>query len=218
MKIFYEDKYILAVLKEAGMPVQSDKSGDISLLQLVGEYTGRECHIITRLDRPVGGISLFAKDKDTAARLTEMIQENRADKIYTAILCGRPLCGGHVENYIFKNERTNTSKIVNKGNIGAKLASLDYDITESSGDYTLVRIYLGTGRHHQIRIQFAHMGYPLYGDTKYNDKYKHKRGIFPALFAEELKFIHPITGEKVYIKADENPVRDMFEKLKGELI
>ena len=103
---------------------------------------------------------------------------------------------------------------MNKGNIGARLASLDYDITESSRYYTLVRIYLETGRHHQIRVQFAHLGYPLYGDTKYNDKYRHKRGIFPALFAKELKFIHPITGEEVYIKADEDPVRDLFERLK----
>ena len=98
MRILYEDEYLLAVLKEAGMPVQSDKSGDASLLGLVNEYTGSDCHIITRLDRPVGGISLFAKDKVTAAKLSEMIRENRADKIYTAILCGKPLCGGHIED------------------------------------------------------------------------------------------------------------------------
>ncbi len=215
MKILYEDKYMLAVLKEAGIPIQSDKSQDRSLLSAVNEYTSGSCHIITRLDRPVGGISLFAKDKETAARLSEMIRENKADKIYTAILCGKPLCGGHIEDYIFKNERTNTSKIVNKGSVGAKLASLSYDITKSGKEHTLVRIYLETGRHHQIRVQFAHMGYPLYGDTKYNEKYKHKRGIFPALFASEMKLVHPITGDTVHIKAENDPVRDLFEKLEG---
>ncbi len=214
LEILYEDKYIISALKEAGMPVQSDKSGDTSLLQSVSEYCGSPCHIITRLDRPVGGVTLFAKDSHTAAMLTNIIQENKADKIYTAILCGAPVCGGHVEDYIFKNAATNTSKIVNKGNVGAKKAALDYEIEERKGDKTLVRIYLETGRHHQIRVQFAHMGYPLYGDTKYNAAFKHRRNVFPALFAEELSFIHPITGDRVYIKAAKNNVRDLFEKMK----
>ncbi len=214
LEILYEDKYIITVLKKAGMPVQSDKSGDTPLTGLVSEYCKAPCHIITRLDRPVGGVALFAKDSKTAALLTQMIRENKADKIYIAILCGSPMCGGHIEDYIFKNASTNTSKIVNKGNIGAKRAALDYDIIESCRDKTLVRIYLETGRHHQIRVQFAHMGYPLYGDTKYNKAFKHKRNVLSALFAEELRFIHPVTGERICVKADNKDITELFEKLK----
>ncbi len=214
LEILYEDKYIISVLKSAGMPVQSDKSGEVSLTELVSEYCNTPCHIITRLDRPVGGVSLFAKDKTTAALLTEMIRENKANKIYTAVLCGTVPCGGHVEDYIFKNGRTNTSKVVNKGNIGAKRAALDYEIIERANCLTLVRIYLETGRHHQIRVQFSHMGYPIYGDTKYNDSFKHKRGVLPALFARELSFEHPVTKKPIHITAAKDTAAELFDKIK----
>lgn len=218
LEILYEDKYIISVLKTAGMPVQPDRSGETSLSELVSEYCKKPCHIITRLDRPVGGISLFARDNETAARLTEVIRENRADKVYTAVVCGTPPLIGHVENYIFKNAKTNTSKIVNKGNIGAKRAALDYEAIESCNNYTLLKIYLETGRHHQIRVQLAHMGYPIYGDTKYNEAFRHKRNVMPALFAEEIGFMHPVTGEKIHLSVYENEVRYLFSRLKENAI
>lgn len=204
MKILYEDKYILTAFKEAGMPSQNDTSGHKSLLEEVREYIHQTPYIITRLDRPVKGLVLFAKDKQTADKLTQMLLEHKITKIYHAIVCGKVEERGHIETYLMKDSRLNISKTVNKGNTGAKLAILDYTLLEQKDNMSKVEISLVTGRHHQIRAQFASIGAPLCGDVKYNKDFKHKRNVTPALCACKLSFIHPFTGETVNIETDDD--------------
>ncbi len=207
MNILYENKNLIIVLKERGKPVQEDNSGVKSLLKEVEEYIKNTAYVITRLDRPVGGITLFAKNKNSALRLSQLVQEHKLNKIYYAVVCGEIKNGGKLENYLFKNQRQNITKVVNKGNIGAKLAILEYTPIKYINNMTLVKINLITGRHHQIRVQFANIGYPLYGDTKYNPQFKHKRGVMTALYAGELNFRYD--GENINIKS--KPIGEAFD-------
>lgn len=197
MNILYEDKYILALLKDAGIPSQG-KSG--SIIEQAEQYTKAQCHIISRLDQPVGGIVLLAKDKKTAAALTAMLG-SEINKIYYAVVDGNPQPSAELKDYLMKDSRLNISKIVNSGNIGAKLALLDYTLVAQRENTSLLKINLHTGRHHQIRVQLSHSGCPICGDTKYNKAYKHKSRVCPALFAAELSFKHPVTDKPVTIKA-----------------
>lgn len=204
MEILFEDKYILIANKEPGQPSQPDQSGVESLSDQVKAHTKNDVYILTRLDRPVKGLVLFAKDKNTADKLTKMVQEHSITKIYHALVCGNVEDEGHIESYLMKNSRLNISKIVNKGTVGSKIAILDYKLIEKRKDVNKVEINLKTGRHHQIRVQFASINAPLWGDVKYNSQFKHKRGVTPALCACKLVFNHPITGEMVDVEIDDN--------------
>lgn len=207
MNILYEDKNLIIVLKESGKPVQEDNSKVKSLLTEVEEYIKKAAYVITRLDRPVSGVTLFAKNRDTAAKLSQLVQEHRINKIYYAIVCGEIKDKGRLEDYLFKNQKQNITKVVNRGNVGAKLAILEYTPVKCSNNMTLVRINLITGRHHQIRVQFANMGNPLYGDTKYNPQFRHKRGVTTALYASELSFEYE--GKNIEVKSE--PTGEAFE-------
>ncbi len=204
MEILFEDKYILIANKAPGQPSQPDQSGVESLSDQAKAHTKNDVYILTRLDRPVKGLVLFAKDKNTADKLTKMVQEHSITKIYHALVCGNVEDEGHIESYLMKNSRLNISKIVNKGTVGSKIAILDYKLIEKRKDVNKVEINLKTGRHHQIRVQFASINAPLWGDVKYNSQFKHKRGVTPALCACKLVFNHPITGEMVDVEIDDN--------------
>lgn len=204
MKILFEDKYILIAYKEAGQPSQPDQSGVKSLSDEAKEHTENEVYILTRLDRPVKGLVLFAKDKNTAHKLTEMVQEHTITKVYHALVCGNVEDRGHIESYIMKNSRLNISKVVNKGTAGSKIAILDYKLIEKRDNVNKVEINLKTGRHHQIRVQFASINAPLWGDVKYNKQFKHKRDVTPALCACKLEFKHPVTDEFVSVEIDDS--------------
>lgn len=204
MEILYEDKYLLIVNKEAGIPSQEDMSREKSIVKLAEEYTNNTVYLLTRLDRPVKGIVLMAKDKFTADKLTKMLLNHEIVKIYHAIVCGKVNKCGHIESYLMKNSRLNISKTVNKGNVGAKLAILDYVLLEEKNNLCKVEINLKTGRHHQIRVQFASIGAPLYGDVKYNPQFRHKRNVTPALCACKLKFTHPVTNKEINIEIEDN--------------
>ena len=204
MEILYEDKYLLIVNKKAGVPSQEDNSNEKSILKSAEEYTNNTVYLLTRLDRPVRGLVLLAKDKSTADKLTKMLLNHEIVKTYHAIVCGEVDKCGHIESYLMKNSRLNISKTVNKGNIGAKLAILDYKVLEEKNNLCKVEIDLKTGRHHQIRVQFASIGAPLFGDIKYNPEFKHKRNVMPALCACKLKFTHPVTKEEINIEIEDN--------------
>ena len=111
---------------------------------------------------------------------------------------------GHIESYIMKNSRLNISKVVNKGTAGSKIAILDYKLIEKRDNVNKVEINLKTGRHHQIRVQFASINAPLWGDVKYNKQFKHKRDVTPALCACKLEFKHPVTDEFVSVEIDDS--------------
>ncbi|MBR6401500.1 MAG: RluA family pseudouridine synthase [Firmicutes bacterium] len=187
--IVFEDEYLLVINKPAGILSQCDGEDDI--VSYAGAHTGGDVFIVNRLDRPVGGLVLLAKDKKTAAALTAANME----KYYLAVVCGVPADSARLENYLFHDKRLNVVKNVNKGM--GKLAVLEYEKLWQREDTALLKIHLLTGRHHQIRAQMLFNGTPIYGDTKYNPAFKHKRGIMPALFSHILCFAHPVTKEEL---------------------
>lgn len=218
MNILLEDKYLLICEKPAGIPAQSNGRED--LVSLVSEYINAQAYIINRLDQPVGGLVLFAKDKKTAALLTEKLQSNQIDKYYMAVVCGETKNQEYVETYLFHNKRENASKVVNKGSLGAKLSKLEYKkincVNSEYGVLTLVKIKLLTGRHHQIRAQMASMGNGLFADMKYNRKMSFKRGLNLGLYSCGLEFTHPYTGKEININI--KPVGVAFDYFQGEIL
>ena len=206
LKVLYEDNHIIVVIKPYNIPSQSDKTNDIDMLSLVKEYIKEKYQkpgnvyvgLVHRLDRPVGGIMVFAKTSKAASRLSESIRNKSFSKTYLAVVNGKfEKQNGILENYLWKDEALNMSKVVSKDKKGAKLARLTYEVLAEKNDLSLVKINLETGRHHQIRVQFSNAGHSLYGDQKYG---KDSMGKQIALWAYELKLYHPITNELMEFK------------------
>lgn len=205
IKIIFEDKNIIIVEKPQGIPTQSDKTNDESLFQTINNNTNNEIFLIHRLDRPVGGIMIFAKNRKSCDFLSKQIQNKTLKKTYLAVVCGISKEESTLIDYIIKNERLNISKIVNKNNRGAKKAELSYKLiqtvnTPEYGFLSLLKIGLKTGRHHQIRVQLSNSGFPIWGDTKYNPDFgikgKHKINFVKiALFSNSIQFINPTTNK-----------------------
>lgn len=209
LKILYEDNHIIVVVKEPGIPTQEDKTGDKDMLTIVKEYIKVKYNkpgnvylgLVHRLDRMVGGVMVFAKTSKAASRISEYIRQKNVKKRYLAVVNGTlPVSDQKVElrNYLVKNERLNMSRVVDSTTKGSKEAILEYKVlknfTYNGKDYSLVDIDLHTGRHHQIRLQFANIGHPLYGDIKYGQKVN-KVGQNLALFSYYLSFFHPTKDE-----------------------
>jgi 23S rRNA pseudouridine1911/1915/1917 synthase len=208
--ILYEDNHLLGVLKPAQIPVQSDASGDPDLLSMLKEQLKIKYQkagkvflgMVHRLDRPVGGVMVFAKTSKAARRLSEQIRENRFEKVYLAVSKGIPSNSqGIMEDYLYKDEKFNRTTVVSSHHSQSKLARLSYEVLKTAGGMALFRILLITGRSHQIRVQLAHAGCPIVGDIKYGIK----TGLSPAdpaLWSHQLAFLHPIKQEKITLKAD----------------
>lgn len=211
--ILMEDADILVVHKHAGVAVQSAKFGQIDLEHELLNYLavsqgqrGRQMPylaVIHRLDQPVEGILVFGKTPQAARKLNEAMQKDRMEKIYLAVTDGKPeRTEGKLVDYLKKDGRTNRSEVATKDTPGAKQAELSYRILETFGgpeeEYSLVQIRLKTGRHHQIRVQMAHAGMPLCGDSKYQPTVKKEREDHAlALCACSLSFAHPRTGKRL---------------------
>lgn len=218
LKVLYEDNHIIVVIKPYNIPSQSDKTNDIDMLSLVKEYIKEKYQkpgnvyvgLVHRLDRPVGGIMVFAKTSKAASRLSESIRNKSFSKTYLAVVNGKfEKQNGILENYLWKDEALNMSKVVSKDKKGAKLARLTYEVLAEKNDLSLVKINLETGRHHQIRVQFSNAGHSLYGDQKYG---KDSMGKQIALWAYRLEFKHPVKDEIMTFEAlpEKN---DVFDEL-----
>ena len=218
LKVLYEDNHIIVVIKPYNIPSQSDKTNDIDMLSLVKEYIKEKYQkpgnvyvgLVHRLDRPVGGIMVFAKTSKAASRLSESIRNKSFSKTYLAVVNGKfEKQNGILENYLWKDEALNMSKVVSKDKKGAKLARLTYEVLAEKNDLSLVKINLETGRHHQIRVQFSNAGHSLYGDQKYG---KDSMGKQTALWAYRLEFKHPAKDEIMKFEAlpEKN---DVFDEL-----
>lgn len=218
LKVLYEDNHIIVVIKPYNIPSQSDKTNDIDMLSLVKEYIKEKYQkpgnvyvgLVHRLDRPVGGIMVFAKTSKAASRLSESIRNKSFSKTYLAVVNGKfEKQNGVLENYLWKDEALNMSKVVSKDKKGAKLARLTYEVLAEKNDLSLVKINLETGRHHQIRVQFSNAGHSLYGDQKYG---KDSMGKQIALWAYRLEFKHPVKDEIMTFEAlpEKN---DVFDEL-----
>ncbi|MBQ7501328.1 RNA pseudouridine synthase [bacterium] len=189
-QVVFSDKDLIAAVKPAGMPSQPDPSGALSLLEWLQARFG-SVFVLNRLDRPVGGLLIFAGNSEAAARLNRLISERNFRKYYLALL-ERPekLASGSekLENYLLKDGRSNLSRIVGADTEGAKRAELEYRILKTGRTRALAAISLLTGRHHQIRAQFAHLGCPVAGDVKYGASGRLRgRGI--ALWSWRLGFV-----------------------------
>ncbi len=220
MNILYEDDFILAAVKPQGMPAQPDKTGDPDLLSKLEAYAQQPLGLLHRLDRPVGGVILFAKNKKAEAILAKDLQENKLNKRYLTVLCGKlPAEQGSLENYLLKNARTNLSEVVSKDRKGAKRAVLHYrkiaELETDMGWLTLAEIKLETGRHHQIRVQTAHAGVPIWGDKKYNKNFHKKGKTDIALWSYQLEGIHPQTKQPFTLTA--KPEKDPFSLFEDAL-
>lgn len=214
LKILYEDNHIIVVEKKPNIPSQSDKTGDIDMLTLVKNYIKEKYNkpgnvymgLVHRLDRPVGGIMIFARTSKSASRLSNQVREKIFKKKYLAVVDGKfEKDQGTLENYLYKDERHNMSKVVKKEKKNAKLAKLDYKVLKYNPvkDLSLVEVNLHTGRHHQIRVQLSNFGHSIFGDQKYGTRGKGKQ---IALWAYELTIVHPVTKEEMTFKDYPEPI------------
>lgn len=221
MNILFEDEYMLAAVKPQGMPSQADKTGDPDLLSELEDYAKQPLGLLHRLDRPVGGVILFAKDKNTESILARDLQEKKLNKRYLTVLCGKlPQDEGTLEDYLLKNARTNLSEVVSQDRKGAKKAILHYrKIAEREteiGVLTLAEIKLDTGRHHQIRVQTSHAGFPIWGDKKYHKNFPVRGKTEIALWSYQLEGIHPKTKQSFSftVKPEKEPFSLFAEELR----
>ena len=212
--ILFEDKEILVCHKPAGIAVQNARLGAADMESSLKNYLALKnpgkmpyLGVVHRLDQPVEGVLVFAKTPKAASGLTRQITSKTVTKEYLAVTAQMSdEKQGHLEDYLKKDSRTNSSSVVASKTPGAKKAVLDYwgqeeikDERTETGKRILVKIALDTGRHHQIRVQMAHKGMPLLGDRKYNAK--DLSGLPLGLCSCHLAFRHPVTGKKMEFKA-----------------
>lgn len=201
LNVLYEDNHIIVVVKPCNVLSQSDATHDIDMLTMVKQYVKEKYNkpgnvyigLVHRLDRPVGGVMVFARSSKAAARLSDSIKKHEFTKKYLAIVNGiLKDKEGRFTDYLFKQEDGNT--IVTNKNKG-KESILDYKVLEENKerDLSLVEVSLLTGRHHQIRVQFASRNHPLYGDQRYGKSDNNQI----ALWAYKIEFIHPVKKEKM---------------------
>ena len=202
--ILYEDNHVIVVLKPQMVACCPDESGDYNLFDCVKDYLKEAYNkpgnaflgLVHRLDRPTGGVMVFAKTSKAAARLSEQMKNGGFEKKYYAVLCGTPSKRKAVlENYLRKNSINNTVYVCTQTEEGAKFASLEYEIKEEKAGLSLAEITLHTGRTHQIRVQTAAINCPVYGDMRYGGDKAVKGKL--ALWAYSLRFKHPTTGESL---------------------
>ena len=229
INILHEDDDIIVCVKPAGMPTQPDRSNDEDMESYLKNYLYEKYEmdeepyiaVLHRLDRPVGGIMVFAKSRDAASRLSDQITGGQVVKYYQAVLMGElPEEAGTLEDYLVRDGKTNTSKVVPENTKGAKRAELEYEVLDvfetDEGILSYVLIRLITGRHHQIRVQTASRGAGIYGDTKYNPQFMKTKRRYQeiALYSTRIEFSHPVTGEWMVFKQE--PEGDVFDIIEME--
>jgi Pseudouridylate synthases, 23S RNA-specific len=213
VKVLYEDNHLIVAIKPAGVLSQSDGSNAPDMLTILKAYIKDKYQkpgevylgLVHRLDRPVSGVMVFARTSKAASRLSEQIRTRRVEKIYRCVVNGVLEGEGRLENFISKDEASNTVTVSDVEKPGFKASYLDYRALASKDGMTLVEVKLGTGRSHQIRAQMAHAGHPLIGDQKYGKKDNRTKDI--ALEAYKLSFEHPVKREFITFEA---PVPDTF--------
>ena len=201
IRVLYEDNHLLVVEKPANVPVQADASGDEDLLTVCKGYIKERYQkpgevylgLVHRLDRPVGGVMVFARTSKAAARLTEQFSAHKAQKRYAAIVEGSAPAEGRLTDFLLKNESTNTTTVVKEGTPGAKQARLGYRTLARADGLSLLDVNLQTGRPHQIRVQLSHAGFPIRGDQRYNPGARVGDQI--RLWAYALTIAHPTLKE-----------------------
>lgn len=219
--VLYEDNHLLVVVKPANLPSQGDSSGDDDLLSVLKRYIGEKYNkpgavylgLVHRLDRPVGGVMVFARTSKAAARLSESFRTHAQNRQYLAVVEGEFSETLQLKNDLLKNEKTGMVQVVKHGTPGAKEARL-VTCPESYHDgLTLTRVQLFTGRSHQIRVQHAHAGHPLWGDMRYGHGVPGRQ---IALWAFRLALDHPTRHEPLVFSA-RPPKMGAWNKFEAEI-
>lgn len=213
LNILYNNNQLIAFSKPPGIPVQADKTGDATFQQQAEAYCKHPLQLVHRIDRPVSGLVLFAKNKPAMTNLSRQFQARAVEKTYLAIVGNMPpMEEGELVHFLKKNEKKNISVVVPETEPGAEKAEMHYKVLGSSDRYHLLLIQLHTGRHHQIRAQLAAIGCPVRGDAKYGFK-RGNRDRSIQLHAWRLAFDHPVTDDRVKLEAQipEDAVWKAFE-------
>ena len=223
-KIIYEDNHIIVVIKPYNVAVQEDDSKDLDMLTIIKDYIKERDNkpgnvflgLVHRLDRPTGGVMVFAKTSKAASRLSKQIKDKTMRKKYFCVVNGKPqLASNRLVTYLKKDEKTNTVKIAPKLELGAKEAILDYEVVVSKDKYSLIDVNLITGRSHQIRVQMsAQLNATIFGDFKYGDK---EHGGNLSLWSYELTFAHPISKEIMKFKVAPDYQNTAFKLFENEI-
>lgn len=207
--ILYEDNHVIVVLKPQNIACCPDESGDDNLFDCIKRYIKQTYQkpgnvflgLVHRLDRPTGGVMVFAKTSKAASRLSEQMKTGGFEKKYLAVLCSVPdKKKALLENYLRKNTVNNMVYVCTQTEENAKFASLEYEVLEERGGFCLAEVKLHTGRTHQIRVQMASINAPVYGDMRYGGENAVKGKL--ALWAYSLSFKHPTTTEKMKFMAE----------------
>ncbi len=199
--IIEKNNQFLVLNKIPGIPVQKDRTNDLSLLSLAQIYSKCTLFPVHRIDRPTSGLVLFAKTKGAIKNLNAQLTKRTIEKSYLAVVKNKPESkNGKLIHFLRKNGKTNKSMVCEKADKGAQEAILEYKLIDSIDNYHLLEIKLITGRHHQIRAQLGHLNNPIRGDVKYGFKRSNKdRSIH--LHAWKMSFNHPVTGKKINLEA-----------------
>ena len=214
--ILHEDNHIIVVLKPQNVPSCEDESKDMDMLNIIKDYI-KETYdkkgnvylgLVHRLDRPTGGVMVFAKSSKAASRLSEQLKSGDFEKRYYAVVMGEPKEEkATLKHYMKKNTINNMVYVCPPTVVGAKYAELEYELKEKKEGLSLVEVRLHTGRSHQIRVQMNAIGNPLYGDMRYGGE-KAKKGHL-ALWAYYLSFTHPVSKERMVFRVQ--PPKDVTQ-------
>lgn len=207
--VIYEDNHLLIISKRPGEIVQGDKTGDVPMVESLKLYLKEKYNkpgnvflgLVHRLDRPVGGLVIFAKTSKALSRMTQMFAKGEVQKSYLAIVTDRPQeAQARLTHHLVRNEKQNKSYAYHQERTNSKRAELSYRLLASGERYHLVEVDLHTGRHHQIRCQLSAIGCPIKGDLKYGAKRSNSDGSI-SLLSYRLRFRHPVSGLELDIKA-----------------
>ena len=196
-EILYADAAVAVVVKPAGVLSQGD--AEDAMPALLQKQLGGPIFPVHRLDQPTGGVMVYARTQDAAAKLSAQMQSEAFGKEYLAVLDGTPEpAEGELHDLLFFDRQKGKSYAVRRKRAGVKDARLAYRVLAQAEGLTLVRVRLYTGRTHQIRVQFSSRGWPLTGDGKYGSR---NNRCAPALWSAELHFAHPVTGETLIFRS-----------------
>ncbi|MDB8793955.1 RluA family pseudouridine synthase [Romboutsia sp. 1001216sp1] len=205
IKVIYEDNHLLVVEKPVNILSQGDDTNDKDMVNLLKQYVKEKYNkpgnvyigLVHRLDRPVGGVMVFAKTSKAASRLSDQVRTKTFKKTYRAVIHGTMNKESDtLKDYLYKNKKTNMVSVVKKDHKEAKNAELSYKTLSTKGKFSLVEIDLKTGRPHQIRVQFSSRKHPLFGDQRYGQDVN-KVGQQIALWSHKIEIDHPTTKERM---------------------